>query len=121
MVFGLSGCSDFFDQESDHVIYSEKDHLNNATDTIYSMTGIMSKLQALADRTILLGEVRGDLVDVTNIASNDLRQLAQFSVDDDNMYNAPRDYYAVINNCNYFIANVDTAMKNNRNEYVFMR
>ena len=121
MILGLSGCSDFFDQESDHVIYSEKDHLDNATDTIYSMTGILSKLQALADRTILLGEVRGDLVDVTNIASNDLRQLAQFNVDDDNMYNAPRDYYAVINNCNYFIAHVDTAMKNNRNEYIFMR
>ncbi len=121
MVFGLSGCKDFFDQESEHVIYSDKDHLDNATDTIYSMTGILSKLQALADRTILLGEVRGDLVDVTNIASNDLRQLAQFNADDDNMYNAPRDYYAVINNCNYFIAHVDTAMKNNRNEYIFMR
>ena len=117
----LTSCDDFFDQESDDVLYAEKEHLNNAVDTIYSMTGILNKLQALADRTILLGEVRGDLVDLTNDASNDLRELASFSVSDDNIYNSPSDYYAVINNCNYFIAHADTALKSNRNEYIFMR
>ena len=114
-------CSDFFDQESDHVIFSDVNHLGNATDTIYSVTGIMNKLQELADRTILLGEVRGDLVTLTNNASSDLRDLAEFNAKDDNVYNVPRDYYAVINNCNYFIAHADTALKNNRNEYIFMK
>ena len=121
VVCGFAGCADFFDQDSDHVIFSDEDHLNNATDTIYSVTGILNKLQALADRTILLGEVRGDLVDVTDVTSSDLREVAQFNVGDDNMYNRPSDYYAVINNCNYFIAKADTALKNNRNEYIFMR
>ncbi len=116
----VSSCEDFFDQESDHVLYSEHDHLNNAVDTIYSVTGILNKLQVIADRTILLGEVRGDLVDLTNDASGDLHDVANFNVGDDNMYNVPRDYYAVINNCNYFIANVDTAMRSNRNENIFM-
>ena len=117
----LVSCDDFFEQESDDVLYADKEHLNNAVDTIYSVTGILTKLQALADRTILLGEVRGDLVDLTNEASNDLRELANFSVSDDNMYNVPSDYYAVINNCNYFISHVDTALKSNRNEYIFMK
>jgi hypothetical protein len=35
------------------------------------------------------------------------------------MYNNPVDYYAIINNCNYFIAKADTALKNNRNQYIF--
>ena len=117
----LVACSDFFDQQSEHVIFTEQDHLHNATDTIYSVTGILNKLQAIADRTIILGEVRGDLVDITNTSSSDLRDVSLFNIGDDNRYNQPRDYYAVINNCNYFIANVDTAMKNNRNEYIFMR
>ena len=117
----LTSCSDFFDQESEHVIFTDKDHLNSATDSIYSVTGILSKLQVLADRTILLGEVRGDLVDVTDVASSDLRDIALFNVGDDNQYNQPRDYYAVINNCNYFIANVDTGLRNNRNELIFMK
>lgn len=121
VICGLASCSDFFNQESEHVIFTEKDHLHNATDTIYSVTGILNKLQAIGDRTVLLGEVRGDLVDITNTANSDLRDMALFNMGDENMYNQPRDYYAIINNCNYFIANVDTAMKNNRNEYLFMR
>lgn len=118
---GLLSCSDFFDQDPDHIIFAEENHLSNATDTIYSVTGILNKLQAIGDRTVLLGEVRGDLVDITSYANKDIRELAEFNISDDNAYNVPRDYYAVINNCNYFIANADTAMKNNRNEYLFMR
>ena len=121
VICGLASCADFFDQDSEHVIFADTDHLNNATDTIYSVTGILSKLQVLADRTILLGELRGDLTDVTNEAASDLRDVANFNIGDDNKYNSPRDYYAVINNCNYFIAHADTAMKNNRNEYIFMK
>ncbi|MBR1484986.1 MAG: RagB/SusD family nutrient uptake outer membrane protein [Prevotella sp.] len=117
----LTSCEDFFEQESDHVIYSDADHLTAWSDTVYSVMGILSKLQAVADRTILLGEVRADLVSLTAEASNDLRQLATFDVSDDNQYNQPRDYYAVINNCNYFIAHADTALKSNRNEYIFMK
>lgn len=121
VVCGFSACSDFFDQSSEQVIFTEKEHLNTATDTVYSVTGIINKLQTIADRTILLGEVRGDLVDVTNVTNSDLRDMALFNIGNDNRYNQPRDYYAVINNCNYFVAHADTALKNNRNEYIFMK
>ena len=121
VVCGFSACSDFFDQSSEQVIFTDKEHLNTATDTVYSVTGIIKKLQAIADRTILLGEVRGDLVDVTNVTNSDLRDVAFFNIGDENRYNQPRDYYAVINNCNYFVAHADTALKNNRNEYIFMK
>ena len=117
----LSSCGDFLDQESDRVIDANKNHLNNASDTLYSAIGVMNKMQALADRTILLGELRGDLVDVNNYTSSSLRDIANFNVASDNPYNSPRDYYAVINNCNYFIANADTALKNNRNEKIFLK
>lgn len=119
--FLFAGCEDFFEQESEDVVYADKAHLNNAVDTIYSVTGIMNKMQVIADRTILFGEVRGDLVTLTKDASNDLRELAEFNVSDDNKYNSPRDYYEIINNCNYFLANVNPDMKNNRNENIFMK
>jgi len=117
----FSSCSDFFEQDSDHVTFTDDLSLNNASDSVYSLVGIMTKLQALGDRTVLLGEVRGDLVDVTDAASADIRNLAQFNVSDDNVYNNPKDYYTVINNCNLFIAKVDTALKNNRNENIFLK
>ena len=118
---GFASCADFFDQESEHVVFSDKDHLNSATDSIYSVIGILNKLQAIGDRTVLLGEVRGDLVDLTTDANSDLRDVSLFNIGDDNKYNNPTDYYAIINNCNYFIAKADTALKNNRNEYIFMK
>lgn len=116
----MTACQDFFEPEAEDVIFTDKDHLTNWTDTVYSLTGILNKLQVIADRTILLGEVRGDLVDLTDAASSDLRDLSLFQEDDDNMYNAPRDYYAVINNCNYYIANAKTDMMNSQDKYIFM-
>lgn len=115
----ITSCSDMLENDSDLVMYADKAHLNNATDTIYSLTGIMKQLQRLADRTVVLGELRGDLVDVNNYATSDVRDVAFFSIGEDNRYNRPRDYYAVINNCNYYLARVDTALTNNRNERVF--
>ena len=117
----LTSCSDFFDQDSSYIIDAEKDHLNNATDTIYSLTGILNKVQGIGDRTVLLGEARGDLVTVTEATPADLRAVANFTIDDDNMYNNPLDYYAIINNCNYFIAKANTELKNNRNQYIFRK
>lgn len=118
----FTSCSDFINQDSDRVIIADKDHLNSAEDTLYSVVGIVNKLQAISDRTILLGEMRGDLSDINANTSADLRDVALFNVNDTtNAYNSPADYYAVINNCNYFIAKADTALKNNRNEYIFLK
>lgn len=117
---GLStSCEDMLTQDSDNVIYSDNEHLIDATDTLSSVAGIISKMQVIADRTVLLGEMRGDLVKVNSHASADLRDLSLFNINDSNAYNTPRDYYAVINNCNYFLAKADTALKNNRNEKIF--
>lgn len=117
----LTSCEDFFAQESDDVLYADEDHLNVAEDSIYSMTGILTKLQTLADRTILLGELRGDLVNLTSAAISDLDEIYNFNISDDNQYNSPSDYYAVINNCNYFITNAPTALRDNRNQEIFMK
>jgi len=121
VIGGMASCADFFDQSSEHVVFADDDHLNQATDSLFSLVGILNKLQTIGDRTVLLGEVRGDLVDITTNANSDLRDIALFNIGDDNRYNNPTDYYAIINNCNYFIAKADTALKNNRNEYIFMK
>lgn len=77
-------------------------------DTVYQVMGILQRMQKLADRTVLLGEVRADLVEVNpTVASVDLQQLADNNISTDNVYNQPEDYYAVINNCNIYLANVD--------------
>lgn len=76
-------------------------------DTVYTMMGIVKGMQRIMDRTVLFGELRADLVDVGLTTPSDLRDIATFSVDDENAYNDPRDFYNVINSCNIYLANVD--------------
>lgn len=80
-------------------------------DTVYQMMGIVKRMQKLADRTVLLGEVRADLVDVNpTVASTDVQQLSNNNITEDNVYNQPSDYYAVINSCNIYLSNVDSTL-----------
>ena len=111
-------CADMLETDSELVEYEKNNTLNHPTDSVYSVLGILNKIQVIADRTVLLGEVRGDLVTTTDAASADLKNLANFELSKDNQYNHVSDYYAVINNCNYYIAHVDTAMQR-RGRYVF--
>ncbi|MBQ9668896.1 MAG: RagB/SusD family nutrient uptake outer membrane protein [Prevotella sp.] len=115
----LTACSDMLDTDSELVEFQEDNQLNSPTDSVYSVMGIIYKLQTLADRTVLLGEVRADLVAPTEYANADLKALAGF--DDSgtqNRYNQISDYYAVVNNCNYYLATVDTALQK-RGQRVF--
>ena len=107
----FASCSDMLETSSDLVEYEKDNTLNHATDSVYSVLGILNKMQLIADRSVLLGEARGDLMTTTESASADLKRLAAFERNGDNKYNAVSDYYAVINNCNYYIAHADTSMQ----------
>lgn len=107
----FTSCEDMLEQESDLVMYEKDNQLTSVNDTMFSVMGIVYTMQQVADRANLLGEVRGDLTVVTKDASTDLQALANFTADENNKYNNPKDYYAIINNCNYFIAHADSAYK----------
>ena len=105
---GLTACEDMLDVSSSSVQYEDRHELNSAADSLYSVVGILSKLQVIADRTVLLGELRGDLVASNEYTEKDLRELIDHNVSADNIYNNYSDYYAIINNCNYYLDKVDT-------------
>ena len=107
----LASCADVLDTSSEMVQFQEDNTLDHPTDSVYSVLGIVNRLQLIADRTVLLGEVRSDLVTPTEAATADLKRLSAFDLVQPNKYNKVSDYYAVINNCNYYLANVDTALE----------
>ncbi|MCK9208642.1 MAG: RagB/SusD family nutrient uptake outer membrane protein, partial [Salinivirgaceae bacterium] len=76
----------------------------------YSLVGIFSQLEKLAEPYVLLGELRADLMDVTSIADPDLIEIYNHDISKNNPYNNISDYYAVINNCNYLIKTIDTSL-----------
>ena len=119
-ICGTMSCSKMLETESDLVEFEEEHTLDHATDSVYSVMGIINKMQVIADRVVLLGEVRGDLVLPTSAANSDLKHLSEFDFSGSNRYNQISDYYAVINNCNYYLAHIDTAMER-RGRNLFMR
>ncbi len=108
-----TSCEDMLKPESDIVLYPEDNQLDTPYDTVYSTIGIAHLMLKVLDRTNLLGEVRADLSTLTPSASKDLQELAANDVSLTNVYNNPQDYYKIINNCNYFIANADSTLKKN--------
>ena len=122
LTVGVTSCEDILKVDSKSVVYDYENTLDQATDTVYSVLGILKKLQKIADRTVILGEIRGDLVALSEHASDDLRELYSYdfgNVKGTNKYDQPVDYYAVINNCNFFLTHADTAyVRNNRNVFL---
>jgi len=70
-----------------------------------AILGIYGQFVGLADKYVLLNELRGDLLDVTQNSDVYLKQLSTHTVTPDNPYADPRPFYKVINNCNDALAN----------------
>ena len=88
----------------------------NAQDTLYSYLGIMRAMQDVAERQVILGEIRGDLVVSTDYTTDTLYAISNFDNPQDQSCSMLQvsDYYNVINNCNFYIHNADTsAVKSN--------
>lgn len=111
----IASCSGLMDTDSEFVEFQEDNRLQSPTDSVYSVMGIIYKMQVIADRTVLLGELRSDLTTTTGSASSDLKAITEFKIDGKNAYNRVSDYYAIINNCNYYLTHINKDLeKNNR-------
>ncbi|MBQ0023601.1 MAG: RagB/SusD family nutrient uptake outer membrane protein [Prevotellaceae bacterium] len=116
-LFGLSAlmlvsCEDMFTADNELVTTDL-----TPQDTLYQVMGIVKRMQKIATSTVLLGEARADLVDINKHTPSDIRELAENNVSETNAYNNPADYYAVINNCNIYLAYVDSLLKTHGEYY----
>ena len=109
--WAFSSCSDMLDTDAPRVAYDEEHRLDTANDSIYSTIGILAQLQRVADRIVLMGELRGDLMTTDpQVATADLQAINAIDFTVDNQYAQARDFYAIINNCNYILARMDTTL-----------
>ena len=104
----FSSCDDLLSVDSDRFISADDHNMKAANDTLYAMYGVFSQFQKLADSYVLLGELRADLMDVTDTADVYLKEIYNHNVSANNPYVNIKAYYAVINNCNYILHKIDT-------------
>jgi len=103
---------------------SERHSYEVAEDTLYSYWGILKSLQNVAERYVILGECRGDLVTSTGYVSDTIAAIVNFGQngtaakykDGASKYLKASDYYHIINSCNAYIAHCDTFQTTGTNQ-----
>ena len=111
--FLFSSCDDMLNVDSNRVEYEYDDW--ELSDSVYSVLGILKAVQNVGDRQILINELRADLITVNDAkAIVEVQELSrsEFNVET-NKYLDVKDYYAIINNCNIYLARVDTTLEKN--------
>lgn len=92
---------------------SERHSYEVAKDTLYSYWGILKSMQNIAERYVILGECRGELVSETGYVTDSIKSILNYDMaaatDGSCRYLKASDYYHVINSCNAYIADCDTA------------
>ena len=91
-VMGFASCSDMLDTTSDMVEFVDGNQQVLPKDTLNSVMGIIRGIQTIANRTVILGDVRSDQFTATDHTTSALKQIASFSVEAENPYNKISDY-----------------------------
>ena len=103
-LFSTQSCEDMLTVDTGDKSYT------SANDTLYSYLGILKGLQNVAERQVILNEVRGDLISSTEYVTDTLYAISNFDDPQDGSCSMIKisDYYNIINNCNFYISNCDT-------------
>ncbi len=101
LLFSTS-CSTFFDVESDDLL-KEEAYIGEGNELYSGYMGIAAKMQAVADHAIFLSELRGDLLEPTANAPQELWDIYNHQSLEGNAFADPKGYYEVILNANNYI------------------
>lgn len=113
MITTFAACEDFFNVQTDNVL-DEKDYISADNEMYAGFIGIITKMQAIGDKSIYITDMRGELLEPTVNTNSELRSL--YNYDDNlagNSYADPAGYYDVIIACNDYIARMDAYKKKN--------
>jgi hypothetical protein len=102
-----ASCERFFDPEQEINITEDQlyDDWYEYRSVAMGLYGLQTKL---VEQIIILGELRGDLLQVTENAEPDMIEIYNFDISPNNTYASPANFFRLISACNNFI----TILKN---------
>jgi tetratricopeptide (TPR) repeat protein len=110
----IISCERMLDLPNDSLLPEEKAFVDEFS-ARSSVIGVYALLQDVAQQLIILGELQGDLLTVTENADNDLRQLNEHTVDEFNIYADPTGFFRIIVNCNEVLSKIHQAKEQDEN------
>ncbi|MBA4196218.1 MAG: RagB/SusD family protein [Chitinophaga sp.] len=108
-----SSCKKLLDKQPETFLTTTQMY-RNVYDADAAVIGVYGKLMGLAKQYIVLNELRADLMQVTDNADADLREISSHTVSATNPYANPRPFYAVINDCNDVLKNLKIMVAANK-------
>ncbi|MDR3227103.1 MAG: RagB/SusD family nutrient uptake outer membrane protein [Prevotellaceae bacterium] len=79
-----------------------------------AIRGLYGQFMSLADRVVVLNELRADLMDVTPYATTDLQEINVSRPSEKNVWADVTPFYQVIQSCNDILFNFNTMLNDNR-------
>ena len=99
----LSSCSDYFDPKTDDMLQNS-DYISSSTEMYTGFLGILTKVQAVGDKEILLTDTRGEMLEPTDNTNSQLIAIYNYEPNlTGNEYADPAGYYDVVIACNDYI------------------
>ncbi len=102
----VTSCKDFYNPEQEIDITEEQLYKDWYEYRSVAM-GIYGLQQNLVEQLVVLGELRGDLLTITENAEPDLVEVYNFNVSEKNKYASPENFFKLINACNNFLRVVE--------------
>lgn len=90
-------------------------------DTVYFYNGILRNVQDMVEQNELLGDLRSDLITTTKYTSDSISNIVKYEnkrIDGEDQLLNRAAYYKVINQCNFYLAKVDTTAQKNNIKYM---
>lgn len=106
LLFSLGSCQDYLDVEPEDKLVGDQLY-RDVYDADAAVIGIYGKFMNLAEKHVILNEMRADLMTTTRNSNPYLEQLSNHNVSVDNPYISPKQFYEVIQNCNDALKNFD--------------
>ncbi len=113
LIFANYACDDLLDVGSNDFV-EEKDAFIDDFSARSAVLGVYALLQNITEQYVILGELQGDLITVTQNADQDLIQVNEHSVDMNNRYADPSGFFQVIANCNEVLHEIHRAQESDK-------
>lgn len=113
VLVSITACNKVLDKTPASALTPEQMY-RNVYDADAAVIGLYGQFMGLAKQYVVLNELRADLLDVTQNADADLRDLNNHDVKANNPYADPRPFYAVINSCNDILKNFDIMLRDKK-------
>jgi hypothetical protein len=113
LALSLTSCSDFLDVQPQDKLSGDQVY-RNIYDADAAVIGVYGKFMALAEKNVILNEMRADLMTTTRNSSPYLKEISEHNVSANNPYASPKEFYVVIQNCNDVLKNFDIMLANKK-------